>query len=196
MASKFRTFLANLGLVSDFRAPRDVFDATTNALDLPWAAIEPVWDFLYPSGNGAGTGWRVKRVTAGQLAIFSTWWLESEVRNGGFEQYFYNSSGHYAKDALEGLRRIGATAFAAIVRDALAVFPSGEPPKLRDERIAALERALERSCDQRGKMKPDTLVGRRLDALDNRFFDLLDEPNALRRIQSAYVRSNVAQFFR
>ena len=35
--------------------------------------------------------------------------LETEVNNGGFDQYFFNTSGDYATDTVESLRRIGSS---------------------------------------------------------------------------------------
>jgi hypothetical protein len=34
--------------------------------------------------------------------------LEAEINNGGFDQYFFNSSGDHANEALESLKKIGA----------------------------------------------------------------------------------------
>lgn len=47
------------------------------------------------------------------------WDLESEVNNGGFWQYFANSSGALAPHAPNGLRAIGANAATDIARHAL-----------------------------------------------------------------------------
>jgi hypothetical protein len=45
--------------------------------------------------------------------------LDSEVRNGGFYQYFTNSSGQIAYEALEDLRLIGAKNHALLVQQAI-----------------------------------------------------------------------------
>jgi hypothetical protein len=49
------------------------------------------------------------------------WELESEVNNGGFHQYFLNSSGTLAPDVVDALKAIGATATAGIAQQALSV---------------------------------------------------------------------------
>jgi hypothetical protein len=64
--------------------------------------------------------------------------LEAEVNNGGFDQYFFNSSGRNAAGTLEALRAIGAQQTADIVRGACAKFSGGMPPVDRDERQAQL----------------------------------------------------------
>ncbi|MEQ9488551.1 MAG: DUF4375 domain-containing protein, partial [Alphaproteobacteria bacterium] len=38
------------------------------------------------------------------------YWLEAEVMNGGFEQYFSNSSGDSVAEAIRGLGRLSCTA--------------------------------------------------------------------------------------
>jgi len=54
-------------------------------------------------------------------AIYVTWWVESEVRNGGFNQFFWNSHGVFAEDAVKGYEFLGAPEHAALLREAIAV---------------------------------------------------------------------------
>ena len=65
-------------------------------------------------------------------------WLELEVNNGGFDQFFWNSAGDYARETVDALEAIGAVKFADLVRRAIAVFPGGDPPRDRDERGDAM----------------------------------------------------------
>jgi hypothetical protein len=55
-------------------------------------------------------------------AVFTTMLVEMEVANGGFHQYFWNTSGQYAEAALAGYERLGAAQHAAIMREAMGVF--------------------------------------------------------------------------
>lgn len=48
-------------------------------------------------------------------AIYVIWCLESEVNNGGFNQYYSNSSGQFSKITPEALRLIGANRFADLI---------------------------------------------------------------------------------
>jgi hypothetical protein len=64
--------------------------------------------------------------------------LEAEVNNGGFDQYFFNSSGDNASAAIEALEAIGARKTAEILRTACARFPGGMPPADRNARQALL----------------------------------------------------------
>jgi hypothetical protein len=54
--------------------------------------------------------------------------LESEVNNGGFHQYFSNSSGEYVRETLQALAAIRAVATCALLERAVAIgFPDGYP---------------------------------------------------------------------
>jgi len=56
------------------------------------------------------------------------WAVESEVNNGGFSQYFLNSSGETAAFVAEALEAIGAPKTAHICRRAIKrAFPKGLP---------------------------------------------------------------------
>lgn len=60
--------------------------------------------------------------------------LEREVNNGGFNQFYYNSSGDYAHETFNALRTIGANKMSGIVNKANSVWPNQTVPKDRTER--------------------------------------------------------------
>ncbi len=71
---------------------------------------------------------------------FSASRYDGEVMNGGHSQYFVNSSGRHWKDALAGLKVIGAVGKAEILREAVAVFGAAGPStegKVRHRQLAA-----------------------------------------------------------
>lgn len=74
-----------------------------------------------------------------EKAIYTIWWLEAEVNNGGFHQYFWNSAGDYAEIALVSLKNIGATKTASLLEKAIDTAFNGELPKSRAERQNQLE---------------------------------------------------------
>jgi hypothetical protein len=57
----------------------------------------------------------------GFRAVDATWWAEIEVQNGGFRQYFRNTRGQYAADAVEGFRMMGARELAAVMEEAIVI---------------------------------------------------------------------------
>lgn len=89
-----------------------------------------------------------------------------EVNNGGFDQFFYNSSGQFAYDLLPALECIGSSEFLAIARDALLAF--GSPDKLDDEtRQSHLE-----TITQDGDLEP-------WEECDNHFYECAEQLEAM-----------------
>ena len=73
--------------------------------------------------------------------VFRTIWeLEADVNNGGFAQYYLNSSGDTAWFAPAALEQIGAKQASQIVAKANALFPSSTPPAARRKRIKQLDK--------------------------------------------------------
>ncbi len=71
-----------------------------------------------------------KIVTAlpfGIQAVYTTYFLDAEVRNGGFNQYFWNSTGQFAIEALDGLRFFGATDHARLLEGAVQTYMREAP---------------------------------------------------------------------
>ena len=66
--------------------------------------------------------------------------LEREVNNGGFNQFFFNSSGNYTDGVVQALKNIGSIKFLNLVESAIAQFPNSEVPKNRQQRQAILEK--------------------------------------------------------
>jgi len=60
----------------------------------------------------------------GTKAIYTTWLVDVEVNNGGFEQFFFSPSSRYAGIALRGYELLGAEEYAAIMRAAIATYES------------------------------------------------------------------------
>jgi hypothetical protein len=66
-------------------------------------------------------------LTPAEQTFFLVWWFEAELNNGGFDQFFDNSTGNHAVHTVSALDRIGATTCANIVRRACALFPDSTP---------------------------------------------------------------------
>lgn len=60
------------------------------------------------------------------------------MNNGGFDQYYFNSSGNLAFYAPSALRKIGAHQMAKLTEDANKVFGPGGPARNTDERQSQL----------------------------------------------------------
>src|SRR5512133_2855080 len=83
--------------MTDFRIARsDVADGADVA-EVAWKVIEPMWKVLKTPYEPDD---RLQTVaTPGQRAFYALHWTISEVSNGGFHQYFYNSTGYLAPEA-------------------------------------------------------------------------------------------------
>src|SRR5262249_18955172 len=110
--------------------------------------------------------------------LFAAHWCMSEICNGGFHQFFSNSTGVLAPEALEGIQAMGLTAWADTLAEGMRVF--GTPyPRDREERREMLMR--ERRGTDRSEWDP-------FRALDRQFFDWLhDEPDAWEIAGDAYA---------
>lgn len=87
--------------------------------------------------------------------------VECEVNNGGFEQFFYESSGKFANEAAENLRIIGAENMAFFAEKALHAV-GGKLPVDHAERIQFLKenvtdgiREVFEECDRAFEGDPD-----------------------------------------
>ncbi len=114
-----------------------------------WNHIEPFWDSIniYDGVEEFLQGFMETPEHAAHL--FALHWCASEVCNGGFHQFFFNSTGVLAPEAVAGLKAIGMPQTANVVAEAMASF--GEPfPRDREERQDALD-ALTLQCGTEGQ---------------------------------------------
>ena len=98
--------------------------------------------------------------------------LEAEVNNGGFDQFFLNSSGQFALQTLDALGAIGAPQTKELLQAALALsYPAGYPDDSSEHEETAYDDA--------------TLEA--LHALDDKFYEYL-EP--LTDLVNQYLRND------
>ena len=86
-----------------------------------------------------------------EKVFFAIWTLEAEVNNGGFDQFYFNSSGDVALEVPGALRAIGANHTAEIVDKANALFGTNGPSPDIDVRQEQLEQLTERDEDTLGQ---------------------------------------------
>ncbi len=80
----------------------------------------------------------IEKLNEHERVFYVTQILEQEVNNGGFSQFFYNSSGDFSNELVDAFTKIGALKTAEICKKALAVF-NGNVPSDRDEREELLD---------------------------------------------------------
>jgi hypothetical protein len=66
----------------------------------------------------------VHALPSGTKAVYATWLVDVEVKNGGFNQFFFNPYGELAGTALAGYELFGAEEYAAVMRAAIATYES------------------------------------------------------------------------
>jgi hypothetical protein len=100
-----------------------------------WSMIEPFWLKLNSTWErGPRAFVRCFRSIRPEVGhIYAGHWCHSEVCNGGFHQFFSNTTGLLAPEALAGFRAIGVTELANMLAEAMLFF--GTPyPRERDDR--------------------------------------------------------------
>lgn len=119
-----------------------------------------------------------EKLSKEQAVIYLCNTLEGEVYNGGYDQFFCNSSGNFAIDTVDALNEIGAHGTAKCLQKALSIFPNSLPPKDRDLRIDALNETPE---DKRAI----------LSELDDEFYE---EKEPLAQLMFQYIHAHKDAF--
>jgi hypothetical protein len=166
--------------MADFRIPRSALAKPEDAERVMWDVIAPMYDELETPYDPDP---RLEEATPGQRALYALHWTRSEVENGGFHQFFYNSTGMLGAEALAGAERIGAADFAAVIREAFSIFPDGP-----------IEDNVSRQ-DYMGELGDEHIAT--LEKLDDRFYALMghEDESTLARKCAAYVESHPEEFF-
>jgi uncharacterized protein DUF4375/HEAT repeat protein len=73
-----------------------------------------------------------------QHHYYTVFILDAEVKNGGFKQYFFNSSGDNWRVALQGLEEMGFRERLAVFREVLSRFGKDGPSEHRGQRMHRL----------------------------------------------------------
>jgi hypothetical protein len=157
-------------MVDDFRVTR------ASAADQPdWKVVEGIWSALNTPYEADP---RLGELTQGQRAIYALKWVEAEVWNGGFAQYFSNSTGFLWPEAVEGAELLDLPRLAQVLHEAAA--PFGQPyPRDRELRESILDLLSEDYDDY-------------WDPFDAAFYDLTDRMTAA---MLDYIDANPAEFY-
>lgn len=149
-----------------------------------WKAIEPIWRKVSINEGGDQFLMGFSKISAKQQALYAAHWAQSEVRNGGLDQFFSNPTGVLAPEAVEGYRALGMHQTAAVIEEALKFF--GDPyPRDREVRIDAIGEAWE-NADKSALAFEEGHSS--FDELDNRFFALIDtETGGFEAVANAFA---------
>ena len=123
-------------------------------------------------------GAEMDNLTKEQKLFYYNQCLEREINNGGFHQYFFNSSGDFALQTVKSLQTIGAKKTADILQKAIDQFPDKsilEDRTTRQGIIVQIEETAEPIWEE----------------LDQKFFAYEDDLNTL---NIEFVRKNKDKF--
>lgn len=113
-------------------------------------------------------------------AIYMIWLLEGEVNNGGYNQFYFNSSGQFYKQLPEMLKLVGAIKFADLTQRANNTFEI-ENTKITKHQDGTIE-GFSKSYDDNP-----------LNKYDDEFYKLYETEN-LQDIQVKYIRTHKTEF--
>ena len=105
------------------------------------------------------------------------WYVSMEVNNGGFDQYFLNSTGDTARFAPDSHRLLGDLDVASLLERANRAFLNG-PPADRDQRLSEMEQ-----------------LGETAHALWNKLDDEYFKLSQNTQYQFAYIKAHPDEFF-
>lgn len=98
--------------------------------------------------------------------------LEGEVYNGGFDQFFSNSSGDYYCLAVDGLEELGALSSLSLVKEAAdTIFGKRGPPADQEKRWRIMDAKTRRLSEVLTRYKKTS----RLERLDKQFWEDPDQ---------------------
>lgn len=82
----------------------------------------------------------VDALSGPERTVYMAYFMDAEVHNGGFDQYFFNSQGNHAAETIDALEAVGASRSANQLRRARALFKPEAPSPDRDVRWAQMDR--------------------------------------------------------
>jgi hypothetical protein len=121
----------------------------------------------------------VESMSKGLQYFYTTWIFESEVNNGGFNQYFYNTSGVFASKALKGLEVFQATTHAELLKRAITIYENEKEMHLKTKESGSIEDFSE------------SYEKTELTKLDDEFFNIKED---LSKLRIHYIRTHLSEF--
>lgn len=143
-----------------------------NSQNGSYEIIEPLWWSVDIYNGEEKYTSDLSKFSKEQRYVFAINWYLAEVNNGGHDQFYYNSTGIVAEDALQGFKELGLIENYNILKESF-VLMGGLPSKDREERQNQLD-----------KLEPN------FEELDNRFYNTEFET-----VMIKYIRDNSSKFY-
>ena len=134
-----------------------------------WQVVDPYWEHVDIYNGAVDFRRTFAQVPEAEGDLLALHWCQSEVCNGGFHQFFRNSTGVLAPEAAKGFRAIDMPVVAEIVERAMAMF--GVPyPREWEERRQSLSKLAGKTGDEGDRDTWDPFK-----VLDDGFYDAIAE---------------------
>lgn len=128
--------------------------------------VNEMWQYI---AHKCGYDDNMEALNEEQRALYIVRILEAEVNNGGFSQFFFNSSGIFANELVDAFQKIGADKMAEICKKAVSIY-GDEVPADREKREELL------SSDNE---EQDEKIAAVLTECDDAFYACEDDLNEL-----------------
>lgn len=170
MSELYNTFEKENHLRPDFQ--KADFEELTS-WDFGWAILEPI----NSAADKEAEILLSKRFSPGQKALYFFWYLDGEVSNGGFIQFYWNENRKYIAPILEGLKLIGDKEMISLVEQAEKVYSKNKEKFNKEDSQENFESLYNEVTD--------------FEDLDVKFYDIHD--NTMNLIEK-YARQNPDAF--
>lgn len=140
--------------------------------DFGWFVLEPISEYIQDRKGELKKG---NTLSYGQKALYYWWYVDAQVTNGGFTQFYYNDYGKYVPTIIQGLKHIGDDKMAELVNRSYELYLK-ENKKIEDARKGGLE-----DFSNLYKEIKD------FDELDDKYYNLNEQTM---KIIENYIRSN------
>lgn len=145
--------------------------------DFGWFVLEPISEYIQDRKGELTKG---KTLSYGQKALYYWWYVDAQVTNGGFTQFYFNDYGKYVPTIIKGLQYIGDNKMAELVNRSYEFYLK-ENRKIDDAR----QNGLEGFSNLYKEIKD-------FDELDEEYYNLNEQ--TMKNIEN-YIRKKPNEFF-
>lgn len=103
--------------------------------DFGWYVLEPISEYIQDRKGELKKG---NTLSYGQKALYYWWYVDAQVTNGGFTQFYYNDYGKYVPTIIQGLKHIGDDKMTELVNRSYELYLK-ENKKIEDARKGGIE---------------------------------------------------------
>jgi hypothetical protein len=118
--------------------------------------------------------------------IYSTTVIEGEIYNGGFYQYYGNSTAQeYNEIGIESFSLIGAPITAALLKEVFNKIVEQSPTFRSEYEESGIQNSFNKANDEMDEI--------RIDEYDNKFYEVFEKEN-IKELKLKYIKSNIDSF--